>query len=182
MGYAVELTFDEASGERISVLSALIHTQCGGTDLTGVGAQPHISLAVFDTQPPVGIEPLLAHFAAGMSAFSVHFAAVGTFPGPQGVVYLAPVVTNELLTLHKRFHAQLDAVNLAGHGYYRPGVWVPHCTVGYGLAAEQLPVAVALCRQADIFASVTVCALRLIEFRPVQVLCEYQLLDVSPKG
>ena len=174
MGYAVEFAFDLESQGAIAALTDQIYRTCGGTHLTAGAAQPHISLALFDSRP-TGIEPVLAALAAETAPFPVHFSAVGTFPGAQGTIYLAPVVTAELLALHSALHARLRAMNLTSQGYYRPGAWIPHCTVGLELPAAQLPQAIALCRAADLFRVVQVVAVRLIHFRPVNLLDTYPL-------
>ncbi|MEZ4673270.1 MAG: 2'-5' RNA ligase family protein [Caldilineaceae bacterium] len=175
MGYAVELDFDAESAAAITALTATIYDTCGGLHLTGIGHRPHLSLAVFDSIVPARLESILQHLAQTTAPFVVQVAAVGTFPGPQGVVFLAPVVSATLLAVHTSFHDQLATAGLAAHSYYRPGNWVPHCTVGMELTPPQVVAAVGLCRVADIFRPLMVTAIRLIEFRPVETLGDYPL-------
>lgn len=175
MGFAVELHLDAVNGARIKALSDAIHAQCGGENLTAIGAHPHLSLATFPQLDPARLEETLATFAAATPPLPVTFAAVGVFPTAQGVVYLSPVVTPHLLALHVRFHDLLAPLAMPSNVYYLPGNWVPHCTVGFELPADKIGQAVMLCQQADVFRPVTLTTVRLIEFRPVRPIFTYEL-------
>lgn len=163
MPYAVEFDFDAESTAALTALSDQIYAACNGMALHNTAQIPHVSLAVLDEIVPAQLQPLLADFAAQVTAFPLHFAAVGAFPGDQGVVYLAPIVTAHLLALHRDLHEQLTAAGLQSHPYYRPDHWVPHCTVGFNLPVHTIGEAVALCRQGFFGQAVTVSSLRLIE-------------------
>lgn len=179
MGFAVELHIDEVNAAPIVALSDAIYARCGGLSLTGMGAHPHISLTVFtELADPAPGDALLAEFAAVTPPIPVTFSAIGVFSGTQGVVYLAPVVTAELLALHRRFHERLAALAIPSNAYYLPGNWIPHCTVGFELPAEQIGQAVALCQQAHVFHAATLTTIRLIEFRPVRPIFTYHLQGV----
>lgn len=175
MGYAIQLHFDDSNTKKITTLTAQLHTTYGGLDLTGINAAPHISLAVFDTLVPERVERLLADFAAATARFALALAAVGSFPGPKSVVYLAPVVTADLLAVHTELHAQLRVVGLQSHGYYRPGSWVPHCTVAMELPKEHVAKAVADCRAANVFNTVQIESVELVKFRPVEGIYHHPL-------
>lgn len=175
MGFAVELHIDEVSAAPIVALSNAIYAQCGGENLTGIGARPHLSLTVFSELHPALLRELLAEFAATTPPLTVTLTAVGTFPSTQGVVYLAPVVTMDLLAIHARFHALLKPMTATSTAYYLPGNWIPHCTVGIELPANKIGQAVTLCKQTDVFRPVTLTTVRLIEFRPVRPIYTYDL-------
>lgn len=179
MGFAVELHIDEANAAPIVALSDTIYAQCGGASLTGMGGYPHISLTVFtELAEPTPVAALLAEFAAVTPPIPVTFSAVGVFSGTQGVVYLAPVVTTQLLAHHRRFHEQFAPLAIVSNAYYRPGNWMPHCTVGFELPADKIGQAVTLCQQANVFQAVTLTTIRLIEFRPVRPIFTYHLQGV----
>ena len=197
MPYAVELHFDDESRVALVALSTQIQVTCGGMDLVASGGAPHLSLALFAAPDLARLQPLLMCFAQQVASFPLSFAAVGTFPGSQGVLYLAPVVTLQLLTLHRDFHAQLAAAGLSSNVLYQPDRWVPHCTVGFRLPVATIGHAVALCRAASWPTPVSVSAIRLVEFSPqsetargesaqpghkVEILCHYQLSTLSGGG
>lgn len=179
MGFAVELHIDEANAAPISALSDAIYAQCGGAGLTDMGGHPHISLTVFaQLAEPAPVAALLAEFAATTPPIPITLAAIGVFPTAEGVVYLAPVVTAALLALHAQFHTQVAQLAIASNTYYRPGNWMPHCTVGFALPADKIGQAVALCQQANVLRTVTLTTIRLIEFRPVRPIFTYPLQGV----
>ena len=178
MAFAVELHIDETNAAPIKALSDAIYAECGGENLTGIGGHPHISLTVFTELESAAIDALLAEVAATTPPLAVTFGAVGVFPSVQGVVYLAPVVTPQLLAIHARFHERLGQLAQPSNAYYRPGNWMPHCTVGIELPAEKIGQAVTLCQQADVFRTVTLTTIRLIEFRPVRPIFTYPLQGV----
>jgi len=174
MGFAVELQVDNESAASILALTAAIHRQCGGEDLTMAGGHPHISLAGFDQIALAQISARLADFAATTPAFAATLSSVGVFPNA-GVVYLAPVVTQQLLTIHARFQRMLEPLGLSSNPYYWPGSWIPHCTVGLNLPVDAIGQAVLLCQQASVFGAVTLARLRLIEFWPVREIFTFNL-------
>ncbi len=197
MPYAVELHFDDESRAALVTLSTQVHVTCGGMDLVAAGGAPHVSLALFDRLDPGQLQPLLMIFATQVAPFPLHFAAIGTFPGDQGVLYLAPVVTLQLLTRHRDFHAQLTAAGLSSNALYQPNRWVPHCTIGFRLPVAALGNGVDLCRAASWPTTVLVSAIRLIAFFPqpesgggksvqpeqnVEILYHYQLSTRSGCG
>lgn len=175
MGYAVELYFDEETTARVSELIGRIYSACGGVDLAALGFTPHISLAGYDTLAIEKLEPVLADWARQTSPFEVKLDAIGLFPTTQGVVYLAPVVTEHLLRLHTRFATQATAADQTAHFYYQPGNWVPHCTVAQDLSPDQVIEAVRLCLASRVFGPGQIVAVGLIEFRPVRSLLRFTL-------
>lgn len=171
-GYAVELYFDAALTAKVKTLWSTIYANCGGV---AVGVQPHISLAVVQTEQPKSLLTLTQTFAQQTAPLSVQLGAVGTFPSAEGVVYLAPVVTQALLALHQAFHETLSAHSLTSFPYYRPDSWIPHCTVGIRLPPEQIACAINFCRQSDVFQRGVLVAVSLIELPAVHELAHFPL-------
>ncbi len=174
MAFAVELHLDDDNAASIGALTAAIYAQCGGENLMSSGAHPHISLAGFAQIDLAQISARLADFAATTAVFGVTLAAIGVFP-TTGVVYLAPVVTQQLLTIHSRFQRMLEPLGLPSNAYYWPGNWMPHCTVGLNVPADKIGHAVLLCQQAPVFRTVTLTRMRLIEVWPVREIFTFNL-------
>lgn len=175
MGYAVELYFDEQTTARVAELTGQIYAACGGVDLADLGFTPHISLAGHDRLAVDEITPIIAELARQTPPFEVKLDAIGLFPTTQGVVYLAPVVTEQLLCLHREFSAHATAAGQTAHPYYRPGNWIPHCTVAHDLSPDQVPEAVRLCLSSQVFGAGRVIAVGLIEYRPARSLYRFAL-------
>jgi len=136
MGLAVELCFDREAERAAFAVWEAVRAATGSGVLFDLRARPHVSLAVY----PGGLrggDDALARFRAAPVPFT--FASAGTFPGDEGAVFLAPVVDEALLRLHREWHALAPG----GVPHYAPGAWVPHCTVGFRLADVAPAVAAA---------------------------------------
>jgi len=112
-----------------------------GAACSSICVRAHVSLAAYLEGSRGPLEAALARFRAA-APVPLTLASAGTFPGGEGVVFLAPVVDEALLRLHRDWHALAPG----GIPYYAPGAWVPHCTVGFHLA-DVVP-AVAAAREA----------------------------------
>lgn len=159
MGLAIELRFDPFAERAVHGVWEAVRAASGSSRLFELASRPHVSLAVY----PEGVRGPLDEALAGFRAVPLPFvlASAGTFPGAEGAVFLAPVVDEALLRIHAAWHERAPE----SHEYYRPGAWVPHCTVGFNLADAAIAPAVAAARAAlpirGRFASIG-----LIEFDP----------------
>jgi 2'-5' RNA ligase len=170
VGYAVELFFDTSADETLRRLFALTDSV-----MLRVHASPHISLAVFDDVDTSRLIDVVCSFAERTHEFNVRFSSVGIFPTGENVVFLAPVVTDELLALHRSFHGELDSVGLSCDEYYRPGRWVPHSTITMENELSRALEAVKLIREAKIVGEYPINQVHVVEYRPAVSLASFTL-------
>lgn len=104
--------------------------------------QPHLSLAVAGQLDPAGVAAALGGLPAG-PPLPLKLEFVGQFAGR--VLWLGPTPTAELLAHHAAVHARLAAAGIEIDPLYRPGAWVPHCTVSMRVPRPVLAEAVRLC-------------------------------------
>jgi 2'-5' RNA ligase len=180
MGYAMELNLSQDSAARVVELWERLAKESISSTMLDVRAQPHISLAVFEELDPAVLRAGLRRFAEVTRPLQVVLSSVGVFPTGEGVVFLAPVVTQELLVVHHRFHNLLRDRGIGSAEYYRPGNWVPHCTVAMGVAADKIGPALELCLQSEAFGAVELDEVSLIEFRPVREIYAFPLAGATP--
>lgn len=142
--YAVELFFDAALDSRIrAAWAALEEAGCPSLAThTHRKHRPHVSLAVLSDMEGLDWTQVRRVLPA-LPALT--FSSVGAFPGPEVVVFLAPVVSRELLALHEAFHEALPP-GIQVSPYYLREYWVPHCTAAQGLASVQLGQALEVLR------------------------------------
>lgn len=178
MGFAVELHFDPQAEMRVRSLWDELARQGIRSPLPQIGSRPHISVAVFDRIDPTRVRPELEELASTLSPLPLTLDAVGAFPAKDGVVFLTPVVTPELLELHQSVHARLDALGLRALEHYRPGRWVPHCTVAIDLPREQVIPALEICRCSRVFGSLMLAEIGLVEYRPVRPIYSFPLREL----
>jgi len=177
VGHAVAVLFDVDSEQRILEASDAVGE---GVDLREMGAHPHVSLGVFRSAVDVDIlATCVATLARVTEPFQLRLSAVGSFPGDEGVVFLALAPTERLLNLHHRFHAMLVEHGISTDPLYRPDRWVPHCTVAQAVPDERVGTAVERVRRTKAFGSVTVVSINLTEFLPVRELVAHPVIGGS---
>ncbi len=176
MGYAVELYFDPGSESAVRRIWSGIADEFGLSTMSTSSVRPHVSLAVYSDDLDLRSFPqeLLA-FAKSLDPFEFQMGSVGTFPTAEGVVYLAPVVTSELLVSHERFHTTFSKYGGAYTAYYLPGSWVRHCTVATDLTDTEIGEVVKHCREHFRPIRGQFQEIGLIKFRPAIELATFKI-------
>jgi 2'-5' RNA ligase len=174
MPFAITMPLDAQSAPRVVALWRHLADAGCGDGMLRLGYTPHVTLAICpDDTPEPTLRAALTQIARTCAATSLTLASLGTFTGPPATLFLAPVVTAELLALHATTLATLAAVEVSPH--YRSGCWVPHVTL-----AEELPApGTAIAALAEIGLPIPACVERveLVRFRPVRVLAALELSD-----
>jgi 2'-5' RNA ligase len=111
-------------------------------ELTHRRHKPHVSLIGAAALDPEAVADALAGIIVA-PPLRIHLNFVGTFVGR--VLWLGPVVTPELLAHHATVCGALTAAGIAFDPLYRPGEWVPHCTVSMRVPLKQMTDALRLC-------------------------------------
>lgn len=175
MSYAVLLYFDPRSEAIIHDLMKSLSTQVNVGDLLPKGFRPHLTLTGFEDPPTNYFIDSLKRFAIETPPIPISLAAVGAFPTDDGVVYLAPVVTNDLLALHQNFYRILDNSGIKGNPHFTPGNWIPHCSIAYGLNPKDTGYAIEIILDEELPISGELITMGLTKFLPIEDLCIFQL-------
>ncbi|MCA8912412.1 MAG: 2'-5' RNA ligase family protein [Planctomycetes bacterium] len=138
MPYALELFFDPRCETRLRrFVHALRETQLGGTVLIeDVKARFHITLACFDDADEPKMCKVVEDLAHATHALPVILSSLGMFPGAETVLFLAPVVDQELLDVHRGVFERMAEFTQTPWKLYQPGRWVPHCTLALKLPRD----------------------------------------------
>ena len=136
---------------------------------------PHITFAVYDT--PAASEQLaiatLQRVVAGRTTIELAFDRIRSFDGPPLILWADPVPKNVLRDIHDQIHSAIDP-GLC-HPYYRPGCWVPHCTLGTRIVRDRNPDALAFanafCGRLRVFFDTVDC----VRLEPLNVVAELHL-------
>ena len=131
---------------------------------------PHVSLAVCDDLDAALFAGELGRFSAKERRFGLSLVSVSTFATAEGVLFLGAVKTRALLELHERFWRRFAVHARRPWDYYRPEMWVPHCTLTYGLDPAQLAAALPICVGAGLPIEVVAESIALVRPREAQVL------------
>jgi len=173
--YAVELYFDEATDEAVR---AIWHRLADAGISTGAlvnGARPHISLGGCQELDATRFRSALMSFAHKSPPLEFALASVGVFPTAEGVVFLAPAVTRDLLNLHEAIHTVFAEYAVSPWTLYLPGNWVPHCTLALNLPQDRIAAAVDLCRDAALPIQGRFERVGLTQFPPLTHLYDWEL-------
>ena len=176
MGYAIELYFDPVCDLAVRRIWSKVADGAGVSAMSAGGGRPHVSLAVYsDGLDHHSLSRALSAFSKSLVPFEFDLGSVGTFPTNQGVVFLAPVVTSELLALHERFHTAFAKYGDWSSTHYLPGNWVPHCTVATDLTDAVIGQAVQNCREHFRPMRGRFQEIGLVEFHPIRELTTFKL-------
>lgn len=165
MPHALVLYFDPHATTRVAAAAA-----AAAPLATGPNVEPHLTLAATEGGDEGELITCADALARHTSPRGIALAAVGSFPGPKGVVFLAPVVTRELLELHAAVHQRLSALRGETVELYRPGAWVPHVTVAMGVPEHAVGEAVTRVRACGAFGDAASVAIGVVEYFPVASL------------
>lgn len=174
-GYAVELYFDPFAERLLRELIDQLPARGIRSQRPAV-ARPHLSLAVFDRVEVERLSGALNEFARACPVLRLHLGSSGVFPGNEGVVFLAPVVTVELLELHATFHRMAPVVAGALWEHYLPGRWIPHCTIAEGLAPGDIGATVELARNCGVGGqAASIQEIGLVQIRPYREITVFRI-------
>jgi 2'-5' RNA ligase len=163
MNFAVELFFDEIADERIREIWERIANVGLPSRLLEVGSTPHITLGVCTELDPRAFSAALGAFASRQVKLHATLVSLGTFSNREGAVFLGLIATPELLALHARFDAVFAASAREPREYYRPGRWVPHCTLTTALDPVQVGAALRVCVEVPLPIQMTLESIALVE-------------------
>ncbi len=135
---------------------------------------PHITLAIYDDVAPDLLKATLRRSFTGASAVRLTFIRLRFFDSDPLVLWADPSPSPALAQAHAAVHACINPELC--HPHYRPGAWIPHCTLGTHIKAEHRADAIALTARSiepfDVLFDVVDC----VCFPPVAVLEEHVLL------
>jgi hypothetical protein len=101
---------------------------------------PHVSYAVLRSWDQAAVTAALAALD-GASPVQLSFDGIGLFR--RGRTWLVAGVSAEFVARQQRVVEAVTATGADLHKHYRPGIWLPHCSLAPRATLAQLPVAVA---------------------------------------
>lgn len=137
MGFAISFRSDHPSAEVIRTLWGEVERFEDEPSMALLGYPPHVTLAIYegDAVSEEQVRAALEHASRQLGALTLTFDAIGTFGDPPAVLWAAPRPSLSLADAHAAIHDAIDPRHCRAH--YRPGSWVPHCTLGMQIRADQ---------------------------------------------
>jgi 2'-5' RNA ligase len=159
---ALEMGLDPGAARTIRELWSRLE-QLGVPSLEGhvPSIRPHLSLTVTDDAD--GLREHAPGLALHGVETEIEMAAVSLFRADPPVLVLAVAPAPELVALHERVSAALAAAGVDIWPHYRPGTWLPHCTLSMSVPANALAEALAACLASPLPLRASLCAAALTD-------------------
>jgi 2'-5' RNA ligase len=126
MPFAITLLLDAAATTSVEDIWQTLAREIDEDSSIRLGYPPHITIAAFEDA--VSDEEFRAAISIeNLASFPVQLYGLGAFPGQPFVFWAAPIVTQELLSLHATVLAAF--AHLPVHHHYGTEAWVPHVTL-----------------------------------------------------
>ncbi len=170
MAFALSLSSSNASAAAIIALWDQASVFEDQPSMRALNYRPHITFAVYDA-PGVTEElatAVMRQTTTRRSAIEIGFDRIGHFPGPPLVLWADPEPKQPLLEMHRRIHASIDPALCREH--YRPGNWIPHCTLAMRTLPERATEALALANGFAGGVRVIFDRVDCVEFPPVRIV------------
>ena len=142
MALAVCLLFDRRSERAVRAVWDRVEEQGVGSLRSHTHGRhvPHMSYAVLRQWDSAAVTEALAGLDGG-EPVDVSFDGGGLFR--RGRTWLLAGVSADLVVRQQRVVEAVVAAGADLHKHYRPGIWLPHCSVAPRVTLDQLPRVVA---------------------------------------
>jgi 2'-5' RNA ligase len=175
MGYAITLRLDAAATVTVEAMWQALASSGISDEALQLRYPPHLTLGVFDDSAnPERLLTATRQYAGQWPQLPTAFASLGWFPGTPATMFLAPVVTSQLLERHAALLACVTGEPI--DPYYQIGRYVPHVT----LAGDLVDAAAAVAAVTPLLLPITALLDRLdvVRFRPVEILESHVLANL----
>lgn len=135
MNYAIELVFDDESQNIINEIRKLLNDNGVHDEAVKLN---HISIGDYFTYDIEGLKSKVLAFSKMIKPFEISLCSVGTFLTDENVIFIEPVMTEELKNVHKEFIDFMSDFDGELNQYYSIDKWMPHCTIAIRLSDEEL--------------------------------------------
>jgi len=174
MPYAISIRSEHESSVAIRSLWSVFAQLESAPSMESMVYPPHITLAIYDDIPSPALFDSLQAALEKMNKCTIHFNALSYFEQPgKIIVWAAPCLPNEIANAHTRIHNQIDRALCREH--YRPGIWVPHCSLATDININRKEEALLLIEQYNDSFDVVFDTIDCVAFLPVKVLKEHKL-------
>jgi len=142
--------------------------------MRALGYAAHITLGIYDDDAAEEVDAAAATLFAHRDAIRLRFHTLACFDATSPVLYAAPDPSAPLLGLHGALQALIAPESC--HAHYRPGSFVPHCTLAMRVVPERREAALDFMRKTKIDCEVVFGRGDVVAFPPARLLSRYSLL------
>lgn len=168
MPVAININADNASARPIRALWDEVVRLEQTPSLAGLNYPPHLTLAIYDQLDEAEASVALTTVFSAEPAFQLRLSAIRWFENDPLVLWAAPETSDRLMRVHSTVHAIIDR-GLC-RLYYRPGMWVPHCSLGTAIPKQFRDEAFAFTQRQIAPFDVSFDVADVVRFLPVEVI------------
>lgn len=176
MSFALVMYFDHASEKPIRTLWQKIADAGLTSSLPDSGVRPHLTLSVFNEIDCLPCEEELEIFARRTRLLNLEASHIGIFAVPEPVVFIAPTPTKDLITFHQHLINAIAPQATPTNKMYKPGSWVPHCTVALDFKKEDAPQIVRISMDFPLPFKLRATQIGVVRFQPIKPLFNFDLM------
>ncbi|KAF8390365.1 hypothetical protein HHK36_024890 [Tetracentron sinense] len=174
-GFAVELYFDPALENQVLKAWNVLARRQISTQLIEIESRPHITLLSSPNLDPVKLEHVLKNFASNQEPMLLSLSSIGSLPSDSNVLFLSPTPSLSLLQFHSQLCDVLKKEGVEIGEEYRPGSWIPYCSVAQEVPKNRMAEAFFLLRDLKLPVSGYAIDIGLVEFSPVREFFSFVL-------
>ena len=138
MQTVLQLTFDKETDALFRSLWQAVKDAGLPNPMLDKPATPHITLSFGNNTDVDGLAKELSQTLKNRTSLELTFASLATFANEKGVIFAAPVVTAELLGLHRQTQACVLRHADSTKNHSEVDRWVPHCTLTMNLTPAEV--------------------------------------------
>ena len=142
--------------------------------MRGLNYPPHFTFVIYDEINPSVLRDVTGQVFQGKRKVQIMFDRISYFDAEQFVLWAAPQKSSVLYAFHEEIHSLIKPALC--RDYYRAGVWIPHCTLSFGIASESKEDVRQMVGEIASPFEVEFETADCVEFLPVRVLEERVLL------
>lgn len=174
MSFAISIKSENQSGNVIRDLWAKAALLEQTPSMESLHYPPHITFAIYEDADVSELAQSVDAAFSGLDCFEIRFESIGYFDTPNSVVlWAAPKATDRLMVAHSAVHSAIDP-SLC-RPTYRPGTWVPHCSLATSIDRSRREEAIQFANQTieafDVVFDLADC----VRFLPIEILHEREL-------
>jgi 2'-5' RNA ligase len=180
MGFALNIKAANPSARALTGLWDVVAPFEETPSMRALGYAPHFTFAIYDTDEidQATRDNALARAVHGQTELRVVFDRIGVFAGPPLVLWADPGPQNALRDMHRAIHEDIDPLLCRPH--YRPGFWVPHCTLGTNIRPDRRAEAAAFAQGFHGPVEAVFDVVDCVAFPPLRVAAEKRLPAATP--
>lgn len=175
MGYTVMLDFDK-EGQKI--IKSMVEAICdaGMNDFMKTST-PHLAIASYREIDEEKFLDKFEEFAKKGESLKLRFESVGIFYFDRNIIYLAPVMNEDLAKIHKDFHEEFtEEYAQYAFEHYKPNKWVPNCRLAVNATMEETLNAVNALKELFKPIEVKIDGIRVVDYNSRENKAQYNFL------